>query len=193
MKALLELVPFLNGYPIWVRGAVVGLPPIYALGVALLYVLAPAPTLRIDIVRPVKTNNADTLSLEVIVRNATAAVVNITTARLELYGGEKPEGGLSGALTVSAVYTVEKANDGSQVVSDQDKLPHDVAVTRPYAGNSYTRVDLPLAQEVDAGKSDRFIIVLHGPKIREPQHNKVELELTYNGDQRSNAYVLDLN
>lgn len=192
MKALLELVPFLNGYPLALRAVMLALPPLYVLVFVLLYVLAPPPVVSIETLRRLAGLGPDALGLDITVRNATSAVANITAADIQLYSGAKPEGGLASALTVSATYKVEKTEQAAVVVSDQDKTQHEAMVTRPYAGNPFTRTTLALAQQVKAGEIDRFIVLLRGREIVLPAHDVVEVKLDYNGTKETAPGVLKL-
>lgn len=193
MDKLFSLLPFLNGYPTWLRAAVLAMPPLYGLAVVLLYVFAPTPVVAIETLRRFATlGKKDFVALDVTVRNPTAAIATVTTAQLELYAGVKPEGGLLSATAVSATYSVETTEQGVIVQSDQDKLPFAVTVTKPYTGNSYERMTLPLSQQIDAGKVDRFILLLRSVGIGFPAHDTVSLQLTYNGDQRSAPLTLSL-
>ncbi|HVZ54178.1 MAG TPA: hypothetical protein VG986_19580 [Pseudolabrys sp.] len=194
MKSLLELVPFLNGYPLWLRATIISLPPLYTLAVALLYVYAPpppVPVLTIDTIRRLAAMPPDILGLDVIVHNPTTIVANITEAVIELYAGQKPTGGLASALTVSGTYRVEKTDEGL-AVSDESKFVQTVSVVRPYAGQSYARLTVPLAQTAKAGAGDRFVILLRGAEIVQPDHNKVEVTLGYNDGKTSPPMVIPL-
>lgn len=192
MKSLLELIPYLNVYPVWVRLVVLSLPPLYALLLLFLFILAPSPVVAIESFRRLVTQQQNLIALDITVRNATSTLANVTGAELELYGGEKPQGGLLSALAASATYTVEKTDAGVLVHSDQDKFPQQAKTVRPYANNSYTRMTLPLAQQVKAGEVDRFILLVRPSEVATPDHDTVELKLDYNGDKVTAPSILKL-
>jgi hypothetical protein len=54
-------------------------------------------------------------------------------------------------------------------------------MTRPYAGSSYTRLTIPLQQQIPAGGSDAFLIAVGEPALVLPEDDTLALTLHYNG------------
>jgi hypothetical protein len=117
-------------------------------------VFAPTPVVTIETFRRFAAlNKKDFVALDITVRNPTAAVATITAAELELYSGSKPAGGLLGATTVSTTYSVETTDQAVIVQSNHDTLPLEATVIKPYSGNPYERLTLPLSQQIEREKS----------------------------------------
>ncbi|MGH6812335.1 MAG: hypothetical protein ACREDM_08330 [Methylocella sp.] len=161
------------------------LPPLYVLAFVLLKVYEPAPPppplIRIDDVQRQASTVKGALLLNVIVANPTLARVNITAAKIELFSGQRPEGGLASAIRNSAKYTVESDANKLIAYSDQSEFRTEVEMTRPYAGNSYTRLTIPLQQQISAGGTDAFLIALGEPALILPEHDTLAVTLHYNG------------
>ena len=184
IKEALELVLLPSGYPNWLRATMAVLPPLYVVAFVLLKVYEPSPPppqIRIDDVQRKASTVKGALVLNVIVANPTSARVNITAAKIELFSGERPEGGLASVIRDSAKYTVETDSDKLVAYSDQSAFRTEVEMKRPYAGNSYTLLTIPLQQQVPAGGTDAFLIALSEPALVLPEHDTLAVTLYYNG------------
>jgi hypothetical protein len=187
IKEALEFVLLPAGYPNWLRATMAVLPPLYVVAFVLLKVYEPSPPpppppqIRIDDVQRKASTVKGALVLNVIVANPTSARVNITAAKIELFAGERPEGGLASVIRNSAKYTVETDSDHLVAYSDQSAFRTEVEMKRPYAGNSYTLLTIPLQQQVPAGGTDAFLIALGEPKLVLPEHDTLAVTLRYDG------------
>jgi len=175
----------LNTYPLWVRLVVVAWVSVTGVGYALLLVMAPpAPpaVLHVNELRIARiSGHADFTGFDIYVGNGLAVSAQITGMEMELYKKERPAGGLQSSEDITATYFVDSGGAhkvGSPVVES-------VTAERPYAGNDYTRLTLPLSQTVDAGKSDRFLVALKRGEAILPTQNLAAVTLIYNGGQKT--------
>lgn len=195
IKDALELIPILSGYPYWIRAIMLGLPPLYLFTLVMLKLFEPQPPppqVRIDDVQRQTSKVKDAVVLNVIVANPTSANANVTAANIELFSGQRPEGGLASALRSSAKYVVAKDAGKLAVYSDQSAFPTEAQMSWPYARSTYTRLAIPLQQQIAAGGSDAFIIAFSEPALILPEHDTLSISLHYNGASDSSPREIKL-
>lgn len=176
---LLKIKALLQTYPGWV--------PVLMFATALLWVVcysalaffAPPPNLDLVDFRP--TNFSDrpgVLAVEVRLANRTGNVVSLRSAQLELYSGERPTGGLASLDTLSARYTIRHATGGrGYEVSTGDLTARPVEVGRPYAGQDFFRLTVPLSQSIENQKTDRFALEIDEVTIAASSVDRIRLVL----------------
>ena len=175
-----KVAALLPTYPYAVRAVMFGGLVVWTLAYALLVFFAPSPEpARITMARFAALVDAPRLALEFGLENNTGKAALVSEAFLQFYAGEIPEGGLATKQDVTAVYKIETQPSGGLALDDGSGFPDPVMLTRPYAGQSYQEVRIPLSQSIGDKGTDRFRIVLQDAAILDGANSHVKATLTY--------------
>lgn len=176
-----KLAALLPTYPYALRAVMFGTLLTWMAAYAwLVFNAPPPPPVRVTMVRfAALPGTAGDIAFEFGLENNTGKVALISDALLEFYDKELPDGGLASKQDVTAVYKVEMQPQGGLAVDDDTGFAQQVTLTQPYAGQSYQKMQLPLAQSIADKDTDRFRIVLQDTSVLDARNSHAKVTLTY--------------
>lgn len=198
MKDLVDVIPFLQAYEPWVRWLVLLWLLLTAglIGVLVLAERTPsvAPRLVIDALRIPAAAKRTPLTLDLLVRNPAPSAAQLVELQLALYGEQKPAGGLQSFSSESATYVLAAGDAAGQllVAPAGGGLQYPVQINRPFQGQDYVELNIPLSQAVKKDETDRFVIRFDTDALPGPGHRNLEAVIRYNGDLLTAPYVVGI-
>jgi hypothetical protein len=198
MIGLLDVIPVLQLYPMWMR-YLIALWLSLSFLLILLFLFVPRSVkagaeVSIDECRVLSQDSPSCLKLDFLIRNSLPIDALLTELSLTFYGRNKPDGGLLAFQSLSTEYVLA---DGPEpkifLVSDSGSHEKfETEIVFPYAGQDLAEVSIPLAQTIAKGGTDRFSVQLRTNVLPKLSHKQVEAKIHYNRERLTNLFVVTL-